>query len=206
MQLFVLDGSLRMGPHILEVGGYCFHPPGSPHGTWQALAPVRVLAIFEARAAFERVSREPDQQAIPAIDTWTVPWVDPLAASAPSVDYRTGVMVKVLRVDRDTGASTHLAGLLPGWFMPGLEVHPVYEENYCLSGDVHIGLVGDKPGYTMTEGSYLCRPPGIAHGPVLSKNGNVNFCYTHGRLGIDYRSHPEGDALIRRHLLDYPWS
>jgi quercetin dioxygenase-like cupin family protein len=205
MQLFVLEGALRMGSNLLESGAYCYHPADSRQGAWHSLTPTRMLAIFEGKAAFGVGNYEPNPQSIPALDTWTMQWVDPLAASEPSVDYRTGVMVKVLRVDPDTGASTHLAGLLPGWFMPGLEVHPVYEENYCLSGDVHIGLVGDKPGYTMTEGVYLCRPPGIAHGPVLSKNGNVNFCYTHGRLGIDYRPHPEGDSLIRRHLLNYPW-
>lgn len=205
MQLFVLEGRLQMGAHLLAAGFYCYHPAGSRQGAWQALGPTRMLAIFEASVAFAPGQIKVDQRSIPALDTWDMQWIDPLAASKPSVSYRTGVMVKVLRTDTETGASTHLAGLLPGWFMPGLEVHPVYEENYCLSGDVHIGLVGDGPGYTMTEGVYLCRPPGIPHGPVLSKNGNVNFCYTHGHLGIDYRSHPESTDLIRSHLLNYPW-
>ena len=66
---------------------------------------------------------------------------------------------------------------MPGWYAHGLEVHPIFEENYCLSGDVNIGEVDGGDGYTMTEGCYLCRPPGIPHGPISSKNGNVNFCY-----------------------------
>lgn len=205
MQLFVLEGELSIGPDVLLPGGYCYHPAGSAQGAWRAARSTRMLAIFEGAPAFAPAGAPPDPRALPSVDSWSLQWTDPLAASAPSEDYRTGVMVKVLRVDPDTGSSTHLAGLLPGWFMPGLEVHPVYEENYCLSGDVHIGMVGDGPGYTMTEGVYLCRPPGIAHGPILSKNGNVNFCYTHGLLGIDYKPHPEGDALIRRHLHTYPW-
>ncbi|MFZ9690274.1 MAG: DUF4437 domain-containing protein, partial [Phycisphaerales bacterium] len=206
LQLFLLDGDLWLGEDRLGPGGYCFHPAGSPHGDWYCETTVRALLILGAHASFaptRSLTKHP--RAIAAIDSWALQWIDPLAASDPSTTYRTGVMVKMLREDPDTGSTTHLAGLMPGWFMPGLEVHPVIEENYCLSGDVHIGLVDGEPGYTMTEGVYLCRPPGIAHGPILSKNGNVNFCYTHGRLGIDYRESPQSETLIRNHLQNFPW-
>jgi hypothetical protein len=210
LQMFVLAGELRIGAARLTAGSYCFHPAGSATGDWECTSTVRALLIVGPHPGFAAIGpgaagRGPDPRAIPAIDSWALQWIDPLTASDPSTPYRTGVMVKMLREDRETGSTTHLAGLLPGWFMPGLEVHPVTEENYCLSGDVHIGMVGDGPGYTMTEGVYLCRPPGIAHGPILSKNGNVNFCYTHGRLGIDYREDARSGALIRDHLRDYPW-
>lgn len=206
LQLFVLEGELRYGNGRLAVGGYCFHPADSPLGDWQCTAALRALLIIGAHATFLPTrSGLAHPQAIAAIDSWALQWIDPLAASDPSTTYRTGVMIKMLREDPQTGSTTHLAGLMPGWFMPGLEVHPVTEENYCLSGDVHIGLVADEPGYTMTEGVYLCRPPGVAHGPILSKNGNVNFCYTHGRLGIDYLKSPQSETLIRDHLRNFPW-
>lgn len=206
LQLFVLEGELRLGDAHLSVGGYCFHPADSPLGDWHCTAALRALLILGGNASFMPTrSAIAHPNAIAAIDSWALQWIDPLAASDPSTVYRTGVMVKMLREDPETGSTTHLAGLMPGWFMPGLEVHPVIEENYCLSGDVHIGLVADAPGYTMTEGIYLCRPPGIAHGPILSKNGNVNFCYTHGRLGIDYRDEPQSEMLIRKHHRTFPW-
>jgi hypothetical protein len=94
---------------------------------------------------------------------------------------------------------------MPGWFMPGREVHPVIEENYCLSGDVHVAEVAGKTGYTMVPGTYLARPAGIAHGPIVSKNGNVNLVFAHGPLGIDYVRHPDADALIRSHLEGFQW-
>lgn len=206
LQLFVLEGELAIGGHVLQPGAYCFHPAGSPQGAWSARATTRALLIAGDHPGFESTrSTAPAPDAIAALDTWQLQWIDPLVASDPSTTYRTGVMVKLLREDRRTGSTTHLAGLMPGWYMPGLEVHPVCEENYCLSGDVHIGRVGDGPGYTMTEGAFLCRPAGIAHGPILSKNGNVNFCYAHGRLGIDYQDASDSTALIRQHLTTYPW-
>lgn len=206
IQIFVLDGELGIGNALLAAGGYCFHPADSPLGELYSITTLRALLILKDRATFYPArSVIPHPNAIAAIDSWALQWIDPLAASDPSTNYRTGVMVKMLREDPDTGSTTHLAGLMPGWFMPGLEVHPVMEENYCLSGDVHIGVVADQPGYTMTEGIYLCRPAGIAHGPVLSKNGNVNFCYTHGRLGIDYQESQQSQTLIQNHLLNFPW-
>lgn len=206
LQLFVLRGRLRLGDALLKAGGYGFHPPESPQGRWRAETPVSMLVIAEAGVEFRTTSaRQTAPGAIAALDSWALEWIDPLAASKPSVPFRTGLGVKLLRRDEASGSTTHLAGLLPGWYMPGMEVHPVYEENYCLSGDVHIAALAGGAGYTMTEGVYLCRPPAIAHGPIVSKNGNVNFCYTHGHFGIEYVAHPRSEELIAAYLTDAPW-
>jgi hypothetical protein len=206
IQCFVLDGRLQLGEKTLPPGGYCFHPPGSPMGQWQTRDVTRVLVIASASPSFHpTASKVCPPDAIELVDSFAAEWIDPLKAADPSTTFRTGICVKVLRVDAVTGGTTHLAGLLPGWFMPGMEVHPVYEENYCLCGDVHIADIAGHAGYTMTEGAFLCRPPGIAHGPVVSKNGNVNLVYAHGRLGIDYVEHPNAKALIDSHLYDSPW-
>lgn len=208
IELYVLDGELRLAGQALKAGFYAYHPAASPLTDWHAARPSSVLAIFNCSPTFRPCSasgRQLHRDAVPALNTWEMPWDDPLSASDPTEDYRAGVMVKVLRVDEATGSSTHLAGLMPGWFMPGTEEHPVSEENFCLHGDVHIGVVGDGPGYTMTKGIYLGRPPGIVHGPIVSKNGNINFCKTHGRLGIKYERHPDAKAIIDRHLTEYPW-
>lgn len=207
LQLFVLSGVLQMGGNRLAAGAYCFHPAGAAQGRWSAGEPVRALAIADRAPRFASADgNDPSpRNAIPCLDSWLLEWMDPLSVSEPSQAYRAGLMVKVLRTDPNTGASVHLAGLMPGWYGFDLEVHPVWEENYCLSGDVHIGQVDGRPGYTMTEGAYFCRPPGIPHGPVLSKNGNVNFCHTPAKLGIDYRPFPDSEGLILAHLRSYPW-
>lgn len=205
-QCFVLTGRLALGDRVYGPGDYCFHPPGSPLGRWRTTGPVRALLFLGSRPGFAVARGHAlPPKAVPFVDSFGMNWIDPLAAADPSTPFRTGVCVKVLRTDPDTGESTHLAGLLPGWFMPGMEIHPVYEENYCLSGDVCVADVAGSTGYTMTEGVFLCRPAGIAHGPIVSKNGNVNLVYAHGRLGIDYVEHPRATALIDAHLRDSPW-
>ena len=207
-ELYLLDGAIEIDGAILPPGHYCFRAGGDIMGTLASHGAARAIVRFHGTPEFLAAPGEKPliaEASVPHLDTWTEPWVDPLTASEPSEDYRAGVMVKMLRCDPETGATTHLAGLMPGWFMPGQEVHPVFEENYCLSGDVHIADVAGAPGYTMLPGTYLARPPGIAHGPIASKNGNVNLIFAHGRLEIDYVTHPKADHLIRRHLEGFPW-
>ena len=209
MRLFVIDGELRMGEHRLGPGGFCFHPAGSVQGRWRSPEGARFFTVFLETPEFRTESGDAGNAApgaVPALDSWAMDWHNPLDASDPSESFRPGIFVKILHVDPETQASTHLAGLMPGWYAEGMELHPVYEENYCLQGDVCIGEVGDGPGYTMVTGSYLCRPPGIVHGPLASKNGNVNLCFTHGLLGIEYSPNPRAMNIIRRHLRDHPWA
>jgi hypothetical protein len=207
-ELFVLGGVLVQGQATMRGGGYSAHPAGEGQGEWRSPEGCRMIARYTSTPEFATARASAGAAhplTVEAVDSWALPWIDPLAASAPSEEFRTGVMVKLLRRNDETGASTHMAGLMPGWFMTGQEVHPVIEENYCLSGDVHVADVAGKPGYTMTPGVYLARPAGVAHGPIVSKNGNVNLVFAHGFLGIDYVVHPDADALIAAHLDQFPW-
>jgi quercetin dioxygenase-like cupin family protein len=206
-QIFVLTGELKFDDIVMQSGAYCYYPPNSPHGRWRTTSRTSFLMICEKEPIFfVPESIDPLKDSVRYIDSWNLEWKNPLDVSDPSNLYRQGLMVKILRQHPITGASTHLAGLLPGWFAKGLEVHPIYEENFCLSGDVNIAIVDGAPGYTMTKGTYLCRPPQIPHGPISSKNGNVNFCYTPGKLGIDYQECDDDERLIFDHLRTYPWN
>lgn len=203
---FLLSGTLQIGSAVLKAGAYCYYPAGSTRPELRALEPSTVLALYSATPQF-RVSDANHAGAagsIPYLDTWSMQWMDPLAAATPSEKFRTGVMVKVLRQDAGSGEQVYLAGLMPGWYMTGIEVHG-YEENYCLSGDVHIGEVAGAPGYTMTPGCYMSRAPRVPHGPIVSKNGNVNWVHVPGRMVIDYEDHARCTPMIRRHLEQYPW-
>jgi hypothetical protein len=208
-EFFVLEGELQIGDHLLQPGGFCFYPNGVLQPPWRAQSACELFAIFDARPAYVAAAESmPDADvsaAEPFVDSWAMDWFDPTSASDPSVAFRPGIFVKVLRHDVTTGTSTHLAGLMPGWFAEGIEVHPVHEESLNISGDVNIATVNNEEGYTCTVGSFYSRPAGVPHGPLASKNGNVGIVHTEGLLGIDYQTDATAMDRIMTHLKTFPW-
>jgi hypothetical protein len=71
-------------------------------------------------------------------------------------------VIKILSSDPETGATTKLIHLPPGWHDPELDWHPTVEEVFRLVGSTTMG------GVLLPEGNYLYRPPGVLHGPVES--------------------------------------
>jgi hypothetical protein len=209
-EFFVLDGALRQGDHILTSGGFSFYPKGTLQPDWEVIETCRIFVMFDAEPVYVTADTAllgaKIEQQVPFLDSWAMDWFNPLNASDPSTAFRPGIFVKILRQDPDTGTSTHLAGLMPGWYMEGVEVHPVREESLIISGDVNIAEVSGKPGYTVTVGGYYSRPAGIPHGPLTSKNGNVGLVHSDGLLGIDYQDNPNATNLIMKHLKNYPWA
>jgi hypothetical protein len=53
----------------------------------------------------------------------------------------------------------------------GVQVHEFWEEVYILTGSI----TDLRLGQAFTEGSYACRPPGMAHGPWRSPEGCTTF-------------------------------
>lgn len=207
--LFVFEGAITVGGAKLENGGFCFYPAGVLQGGWAADADTIAYVIYNRAPEFIRAdSHRPGaavHKTVKHRDTWAMEWFDPLASSKPSMKFHPGIFVKELRVDPDTGTRTHLAGLMPGWFQEGVEVHPVREESLIISGDVNIATVAGQPGYTVSVGGYYSRPSGIPHGPLSSKNGNVGIVHCEGLLGIDYQTDPNAERLIMNHLKGFPW-
>ena len=208
-EFFLLEGELQMGEHRLQSGGFCFYPNGVLQPQWRAQTACELFAIFDGRPEYVTASKSTSgadiNATVPFVDSWAMNWFDPTSASDPSVAFRPGIFVKVLRHDPATGTSTHLAGLMPGWFAEGIEVHPVREESLIISGDVNIATVGGEPGYTCTVGGYYSRPAGVPHGPLASKNGNVGIVHTDGLLGIDYQTDDSAMDRIMTHLKTFPW-
>ena len=81
--------------------------------------------------------------------------------SLPTTDGNVpGPVFKVLSTDADSGGSTILIHLPPGWRDEVLDWHPCSEEGLVLGGTV---TLADR---RYTPGVYLYRPPGILHGPA----------------------------------------
>ena len=134
--------------------------------------------------------------------------VRPLPWNPPGLP--TGAQLRMLAKDPANGGFTGLVDLPAGYRSDsGVSCNGetrLFVIDGSLQGDVRIGEVGDGEGYTMVTGSFLRRPPHIIHGPLVSKNGNVNLCYTHARLGIDYHHNPRAMDIIFKHLKDHPWT
>ena len=91
----------------------------------------------------------------------------------------SGLMVKVLSIDSETGASTVLVKAPPGWHTDAAEVHSVLQEGYVLEGTYYNGDV------ELNAPAYFCLPPGTPHGPARS-DGHVVLSMLSGPLDITY--------------------
>ncbi len=80
----------------------------------------------------------------------------------------------ICREDPRTGDQSWILSAPPLWRNDVIEIHPVVEEMYLITGD----LAGDTG--LMKPGAYFWRPPGMPHGPFGSKTGNLLFFRTEG--------------------------
>ena len=209
LDLFVFGGAFRLGDHEMPSGGFAYYPAGVLQKGWEALEDCSLFAIFDERPVFSDMAASAgdaqEDKTVPFIDSWDMDWIDPNTASAPSNPLRAGIFVKMFRTDPDNGVSTYLAGMMPGWFQEGVEVHPVREESLVISGDVNIATVDGSPGYTCRVGGFYSRPAGVPHGPISTKNGNVGIIHSTGLLGIDYLDEPKSKEIIFDYFHSHPW-
>ena len=88
----------------------------------------------------------------------------------------------ICREDPHTHDQTWVLSAPPLWRNDVIEIHPVVEEMYLVTGD----LTGDTG--LMKPGAYFWRPPGMPHGPFGSKTGNLLFFRTQGGpLSTDFQ-------------------
>lgn len=99
-------------------------------------------------------------------DVSAVPW-EPAAPGVP------GLAQKILARESGSGVVTRLLRWDPGTDTSpaGAQVHDFWEEVYILEGSI----VDLSLGKTFTRGMYACRPPGMRHGPWLSREGCTTF-------------------------------
>lgn len=92
-----------------------------------------------------------------------------------------GFSFLLFREDPHTHDQTWMLSAPPLWQGGVVEIHPVVEEMYLVTGD----MAADRG--LMKAGAYFWRPPGMAHGPFGSKTGNLLFFRTKGgRLTTEF--------------------
>jgi hypothetical protein len=170
-ELFVLDGAIELDGRVLGVHGYAHLPRGYVRTRMASAAGARVLTFFSAEPEPCGPQRFDPQRLVPSLDSRRMRGVTGPRKHMGSEGFRhEGTVHKLLFDDPLTGDKTWLAGLGPYWHSDLIETHPVCEEEFALSGDVHL------PSGIMREGAYFWRPAGVPHGPFGTTGGTLHLC------------------------------
>lgn len=154
VEIYVLTGNVKLGEFTLRPGGYAYLPDGASGVPISTDAGARILYFLDDAnsAAVIRTPIISDRELIP----WT-----PLSADPGDV----GLMIKTLREDPGSGATTYLLRIEPAATRPW-QSHSVLEEGYLLEGEYrHSECVN---GTASTEqylpGGYYYRPADAVSG------------------------------------------
>ena len=189
VELFGLREEVVVEDKAVGEGVYAYVPSGGNRSlTAKASADVLVMVEAEAPASGDGVE---------VTATSTMRWAPPgLDADVPP-----GIVIKLLRVDPESGDWTWVAGVAPGWQEERAEIHPTVEECLMLRGDILLGTRG-----TMTSGSYFWRPGMVEHGPMFSRDGGLFFFRTKGgSMDVTHVAVPGWKALVDEYVGREPY-
>lgn len=220
--VYVIEGELLLGEHHLITGCYVYIPEGVVFGPIASPGGCRALIFHNKSHRFVAATQsaaDADAEAwIGPIETWSLPWKDPMKDIVKKSTYLdpetgqgtrpAGVLTKTLRHNhtpklREMVALTSLA---PGFIDPGTEHHPHDECLYLLAGDAYIGLTYDhknedrKEDLVLQKDFYIARPPGIRHGPVCTQTGALWLLYMNDMYTGIYNEVPDWRQRVRRYF------
>lgn len=180
-EVFVVRGALTIGERSYPRFGYAHLPAGYRSGTASATEGAIALVFYsgrpEAVAAGEHAAKLATERVVEYLNALDGEWGANFHPQFPP-----GAGRKWLRRDPVTGDDTWVLGTMPLRSGRRAEKHPVVEEMFLLSGELH-GHLG-----TMRPGAYFWRPPEEWHGPFGSLTGNLFLFRTvGGPLSTVYR-------------------
>lgn len=207
-ELFVVSGDLTIDEQTYGRYGYGHLPAGHCRHGMSSVEGAVVLTFFsahpESRPASAHASGWQEERLVAHVDSLAGEWGGGFHPRFPP-----GAGRKWLRRDPVTGDDTWILGTMPLRSGRRAEKHPVVEEMYLLSGELH-GHLG-----VMRPGAYFWRPPEEWHGPFGSLTGNVLLFRTvGGPLSTEYREEetefswfPPDDPILPSELETLPqWS
>jgi hypothetical protein len=97
--------------------------------------------------------------------------------SEPWIDAGDGIAEQTLAADPESGARSALVRWAPGTDTSpaGASRHAYWEEVFLLEGE----LTDLTLGMTFPAGHYACRPPGMPHGPWITRPGVLMLVFTY---------------------------
>lgn len=160
VEIFVLEGAIKLGEFDLATGGYAFLPSGTL-GMSMSTQSGAVLMYFLDNANPTSVIQTPL-----IMDDSLLEW-SPVSEGIEGF----GVSEKVFRADPGSGAVTRLVKVEPG-ALQGWRKRSVTEEGYFIAGNYqHSECVnGEVATELYAKGGYFMRPPGAVNGGPESKS------------------------------------
>jgi len=202
MELFVLEGRLKVGKETWGRGHYAFVPAGMSLGAMSSAQGAEVLLMFNDSEPSFYESDKNHQLALTeahvSMNSYQdAPWtsgaiVQPAASN--------GCMIKLLHYDPLSEAITFLYTLTPEFEQDNISYHDCCEESYHIWGTSWMMQFGDLP-----TGGYFWRPPYINHGSFRSKRGCIAFGRTDSKIHNYFHFNPwssqaENTARAAAHL------
>jgi hypothetical protein len=170
-EYYVLDGQLTIGGQALGPGGYVYAPKGVPTDWIRVDAGSRLLhyreygdAGFDAVDSVDAPRWEDAREDVIVIDSAAMSW-EPVAKAGPM----SGLLIKYLHIDPDTGFYTRLVHAKEGWSDHRLAHHPCYEEAYTIQGRMTYNFG------TLDLDTYFFRPARVKHGHFVSLEGGATW-------------------------------
>ena len=190
-EIFILEGSLRIGDHLLEHYSYLRIPARTAVSCIEAGADgCRFLLFSTGLLQFEPSSGNTGDVPLHPLSLHKMSWV---ASTTPGVT--PGLLHKRLAEDEETGARTWIIGLIHwGGEISKWETHPCAEEVYFLEGAMVNGEVfpDGKRMIHYEAGGYFYRPAGIGHSGPGSGTGSymIGLCRSSSAMAVDWHDDP----------------
>lgn len=212
MEIFVLNGTIRVGKETWTEGHYAFVPAGMAVGALAVPSGAEALVMFnDSEPSFEQSDAHHPLALVDAYSSVNSyadrPWA-PGNLVSPSV--ASGCMIKVLHYDHLTEALSFLYCMTPEFAQDNISYHDSAEESYHIWGTSWMMQFGDLP-----TGGYFWRPPYINHGAFRCKYGTIAFGRTDSVLFNYFHYNPwtnpdenklrAAAALYRKRPLLYQW-
>jgi len=187
IEIFVLEGRLKVGDKVWTRGHYAFIPAGMHIGAISSPKGAEALVMFnDSEPSFEESDKNHQlalTDAYMELNTYTdAPWA---AGNIVQPSVASGCLIKPLHYDPLTEAISFLYCMTPQFRQDNISYHDAAEESYHIWGESWMMQFGYLP-----TGGYFWRPEYINHGAFRSEFGTIAFGRTDSKLHNYFHYNP----------------
>ena len=187
VEIFVIEGRIKVGDEVWSRGHFAFIPAGMHVGAISIPQGAEGILMYnDSDPSFEESDRNHQfalTDAYLSMNTYLdAPWA-PGNIVTPSV--ASGCLIKPLHYNPLTEAISFLYCMTPQFRQDNISYHDCAEESYHIWGDSWMMQFGILP-----TGGYFWRPPYINHGSFRSELGIIAFGRTDSKLHNYFHFNP----------------